>query len=115
MHLSIRWRLTLWNMLALAVVLLGSGALVYGMLHRALYQRLDRSLQMEFHELAQDPLLPGAPDERLRYWIAELHDTENMVCVVYDARGKLRHRPQTLSARRAPPAPFLAPGETRFE
>jgi len=32
MHLSIRWKLTLWYTLALAVVLVGFGTLVYGLL-----------------------------------------------------------------------------------
>ena len=34
MRLSIRWRLTLWNSLALAAVLAGFGALVYGLTAR---------------------------------------------------------------------------------
>jgi len=115
MRLSIRWRLTLWNILALAVVLAGSAALVYGMLARALYQRLDQSLRTEFLELSSDPLLAGAPKERLRYWVTELHDTEGMLCVVYDSRGKVVQRPKGLSARRVPPAPVVALGETRLE
>jgi hypothetical protein len=47
MRLSIRWRLTLWNLLALAGILLGFGALVYELLEHSLYQRLDRSLAAE--------------------------------------------------------------------
>src|SRR5207248_6864777 len=54
MRLSIRWRLTLWNTLALAVVLLGFSGLVYGLLARALYASMDRSLLAEFRELEQD-------------------------------------------------------------
>jgi len=44
MRLSIRWRLTLWNVVALSVVLIGFSALVYGLLAQALYERVDRSL-----------------------------------------------------------------------
>ena len=44
MHWSIRWRLTVWNTLALAVVLAGFSALVYGLLARSLYQQLDQGL-----------------------------------------------------------------------
>jgi len=51
MHLRIRWRLTLWNSVALAVVLLGFGALVYGLLARALYTGIERSLLAEFQEI----------------------------------------------------------------
>jgi heavy metal sensor kinase len=45
MRLSIRWRLTLWNTLALAVVLLGFSGLIYLLLRHALYEQIDRTLQ----------------------------------------------------------------------
>ena len=45
MRLSIRWRLTLWNLAVLAVALVGMGGLVYGLMWQTLYQRIDRSLQ----------------------------------------------------------------------
>src|SRR5205807_1828203 len=44
MRLSIRWRLTFWNTLALAFVLMGFAALVYGLSARALYQQTDQRL-----------------------------------------------------------------------
>jgi hypothetical protein len=44
MRLSIRWRLTLWNILALGLVLLGFAAAVYGLTARALYEQLDDRL-----------------------------------------------------------------------
>ena len=53
MRLSIRWRLTLWNTVALTVVLLGFSGLVYGLLTHALYERIDRSLLSQFQELEQ--------------------------------------------------------------
>ena len=65
MHLSIRWRLTLWNLLTLAVVLLGFGTLVYELLEHALYQKVDRSLLAELEELDHKP------DLNLPYWIKE--------------------------------------------
>ena len=66
MRLSIRWRLTLWNILTMALVLLGLGALVYGLLARTLYQRIDRSLQTELEELQQDSRLAREPEARDR-------------------------------------------------
>ena len=44
MRVSIRWRLTLWNTLALAVMLACFAALVYGLLRHALYEQTDRAL-----------------------------------------------------------------------
>src|SRR5262245_11768714 len=100
MCLSIRWRLTLWNTLALAVVLLAFGALVRGLLAHA-HGRIDRSLQeraesalgrvnrsllAELKSLKQDPEMAGDPDRRLRHWIYEFKEHENIGCVVYDGQ-----------------------------
>ena len=51
MRLSIRWRMTLWNTLALAVVMVCFAVLVYGMLRHALYEQTDRLLQAAFGQL----------------------------------------------------------------
>jgi heavy metal sensor kinase len=114
MALSIRRRLTLWNILALAVVLLGFSALVYGLLVRALYQRLDRSLLSEWEELERDPRLAGDYQDRLAYWIAEFYEHEKVFCVVYDAEGKEFKRTDVLAADSVPPVPAVGPGERRF-
>ena len=57
MRLSIRWRLTLWNTLALALVLAGFAALVYVLLAHSLYRQVDRKLLSGFHELEHDERL----------------------------------------------------------
>jgi heavy metal sensor kinase len=114
MHLSIRWRLTLWYTLALAVILLGCGALVYALLARALHQGIDRSLLAEFQELKDDPQPASSQDERLRYWITELKEHENIWCVVYDRDGRVVERTATLALESVPPMPSLPPGESRF-
>jgi two-component system, OmpR family, heavy metal sensor histidine kinase CusS len=115
MHLSIRWRLTLWNTLALAVVLLGFSGLVYALLGHALYAGVDRSLLAEFQELEQDPYLARAPDERLRYWISELQEHENIRCIVYDQDGRVHQRTTQLGAESVPPVPGLPGGEFGFQ
>ena len=53
MPLSVRWRLTLWNVLALAVVLAVFSVLVYGLLAHALYEQVDRSLRAELAQLGR--------------------------------------------------------------
>src|SRR5437868_3081448 len=107
--MSIRWRLTLWNTIALALVLIGFGGLVYGLLTRALYQGIDRSLRAELQELKEDPLLARNWDERLRYWIRELKEHENIFCVVYDAEGRVYERSADLAADSVP----LSQSETK--
>ncbi len=102
MHLTIRWKLTLWNVLGLAVVLGGFAALVYGLMARAHYERIDRSLRAEFQELGEDG---GSARDRLRHWIAEAKEHENFWCVVYDADGKVYEHTDGLPAESVPPVP----------
>ncbi len=105
MRLSIRWRLTLWNTLALAVVLLGFSALVYGLLAEALYERVDRSLLAELTELENDDRMARQRDERLRHWIYEFKEHENISCVVYDSKGKVHERTVELADKAIPTTP----------
>ena len=85
MRLSIRWRLTLWNTLGLALMLLAFAALVYGLLRHALYEQVDQKLLGALGQLQQDERAAAAPDERLRYWIYEWREHENFAAIVYDA------------------------------
>src|SRR5713101_2030273 len=111
MRLSIRWRLTLWNTLALAVVLIGFSALVYGLLAEALYEGVDRSLLSELSELETDDRMASQRDERLRHWIYELKEHENISCVVYDSTGQVHERTVELAAKAVPPVPLTTVGE----
>jgi heavy metal sensor kinase len=114
MRLSIRWRLTLWNVLAVAAVLLGFGALVYGLLRGALYDRLDRALLSEWEELKGDRRLAADRDERLRYRIHEFDEHQHGLCVVYDEEGKVHDRTERLAADSVPPRPPDASDPPRF-
>src|SRR5207245_635493 len=102
MRLSIRWRLTLWNTLALAVVLLGFAALVYGLLARALYQQLDRKLLAGFQELGQDERVAADRDDHLRHWAHERKEHEDVFAVVYGPGGEVRARTEGLAAASVP-------------
>src|SRR5262249_48731471 len=101
MALSIRLRLTLWNVLALAVVVIGFGALVYGFLAEALYQRTDRSLTKELEELERNP------NQDLAHWIKEAKEHQNISCVTYDSSGNVSERSEELSQGSVPLAPRL--------
>jgi heavy metal sensor kinase len=113
MRLSIRWRLTLWNTLALAVVLLGFSGLVYALLRHALYEQIDRTLLAEQAQLQHDDRLAGKPAERLRYWIDEFMEHDKNYCAVYDRAGKVSVHTPELAADSVPPAPPQA-DEPRF-
>src|SRR5262245_51048934 len=92
MALSIRWRLTLWNMLALALGLIGLGILVYGLLQHALYQRIDQGMSDELQEMQDKPTINVA------YWIKELKEHENYLCVVYGPSGDVYERTEEMPA-----------------
>ena len=92
MRLSIRWWLTLWITLALAVVLTCFAALVYGMLRHALFEQTDRSLEAGFGQLRGDSRVETATDERLLYWIEEYKNHQNLFCAVYLPDGTLHAR-----------------------
>src|SRR5947207_13741384 len=105
MRWSIRWRLTLWNLLALAAVLVGFAGLVYGMVSHALYAQTDRTLLTALRQLGQDPQLPEDPGGRVRHWIDEFKEHENLFGVVYALDGTVFMRTQELAADSVPPVP----------
>ena len=107
MRLSIRWRLTLWNTLAVAVVLVAFGALQYGLLSRSLYGGLDRSLREQLDTLE-------ARREGLAHWVEDLWELKKTYCIVYGPGGTVRVKTDGLSAESVPPAPTAAAGEVRF-
>jgi signal transduction histidine kinase len=104
MRLSIRWRLTLWIAAALAIVLAAFAALVYAMLQHALLEQTDRLLQAAVGQLAGDPRASAETDERIRYWIEEYKDHQNLLCVVYRGDGTVHaHSPEITDPRSVPP------------
>jgi heavy metal sensor kinase len=113
MTLNIRWRLTLWNTLGLAVMLLAFAALVYGMLRHALYEQLDRRLAGALGQLEEDPRTAAEPDKRVHYWIDEWKEHENLSAVVYGADGNVLERTEQLAGDSVPPTPAVSGSERR--
>jgi signal transduction histidine kinase len=113
-RLSVRWRLTLWNVLGLAGVLGGFAALAYGLLARAHYERIDRTLLTEFRELEEDHGPAKETRARLRHWIAEVKEHEGFYCVVYGTAGQVYERTEALPADSVPPAPEARVGVPRL-
>jgi heavy metal sensor kinase len=112
--LSIRWRLTLWNTFALAVVLAGFAALVYGLLARALYEQTDQRLLGGLRQLEQDRRLAADRPGRLRYWADELREHDNLACVAYGPGGEVLVRTNELAQASVPAAPAIAAGVRRL-
>jgi heavy metal sensor kinase len=114
MHLSIRWRLTLWNCLGLAVVLAGFAALVYGLMVHAHYERIDRALEDQLRELRESADMVGAGHDRWRHWIDEVQEHARFRSIVYDADGTVYEHSEDMPAAGIPPAP-AALGTPRFQ
>lgn len=89
---SVRWRLTLYYVTSLAVSLLVVGGLIYILLARALYARVDASLdavmQAAGTSLRNDLAEGQTPDDAARSTAAELASRLQMVAI-YDDRGTL--------------------------
>jgi heavy metal sensor kinase len=115
MTLKIRWRLMLWNTLALAVMLLVFAAIVYALMRHALYEQVDRKLLDAVGQLEQDSRLATQPDQRLRYWIYEWREHDDLSAVVYDGSGKVRQRTEEMAADTILPAPSVMAHEHRLQ
>ncbi|MDA1013779.1 MAG: heavy metal sensor histidine kinase [Planctomycetota bacterium] len=113
-RLPIRWRLTLWNTAALAVLLLIVGLLVYGLLRHAMLEQIDRVLIEQFHELEHDLHSVDDPAGRIRHWIEEFYEHVGALCVVYGNDG-LVARTEQMAAQSVPDPPANASDESRFD
>src|SRR5438067_328906 len=104
---SIRWRLTLWNLLAVAMLLFGFAALVYGLVSHALYEKTDQDLLAGARLLEQDQRMASDGKPSLKYLIEELHDHENLACAAFTSGGAVITRTEALATDSIPP---YAPG-----
>ncbi|MBI3464435.1 MAG: HAMP domain-containing protein [Planctomycetes bacterium] len=95
--LSVRWRMTLWNTSASAVVLLGFGLLVYWLLRDVHYGQLDRRLA----GLLREANWPGQPDAEISQgihdWVRRIEKRRDISAAVHDQRGALVACTQTLA------------------
>jgi heavy metal sensor kinase len=127
MHLTIRWRLTLWNTLALACVLILFGSIVYVLLQRtreridhALEDRvthglehMDESLVQCFRQLQDDSRLTDDPATRIKYWVFEFKEHNNVFGVVYDPAGKVLYRTEEMAEASVPTLSSIESGGDR--
>lgn len=110
MRSSIRWRLTLWNTLALALALVGFGGLFYFFLWQALHRQVDRTLASGFELLRSDPALAADPDGRLDYWVEEFKEHQNIYCAVFRPEGRMHTEHPELASVEVPFPPLDSAG-----
>jgi heavy metal sensor kinase len=85
--MSIRRRLTLWNAIAFAAVLVGFAALVYLLVARSLRQQADRTAETAFRLMETDGRLVTNADARVRYWVHEFDEHMGVPAGVYRPDG----------------------------
>jgi heavy metal sensor kinase len=105
MSLNIRWRLTLWNLLAVTALLIGFAVLVYALVSHALYEKTDSDLLVGARLLEHDGRLATEGTERLKYLIQELHEHQDLACVAFAPGGSAIARTDALASDSVPPAP----------
>ena len=87
MKRSIRWRLTVWNAVGVAVVLVGFAALVYWLAGRALRQQADRTAEAAFRLVETDPRMATNPSVRAKYWVREFDEHMGVLAAIYEPDG----------------------------
>lgn len=112
---SIRWRITLWNTAAFAVVLLGFGFLVYTLLKQTHYDQMDRGLSARFRQVLQDEKLGEEPKERFRYWVRKFGKHIEMSGLVLDKEGHPIARAEQLASAQKLPVPSGVSSKPRFD
>lgn len=87
MKRSIRWRLTVWNAVGVAVVLVGFAALVYWLAGRAFRQQADRTADAGYRLVETDPRMASNPAERAEYWVHEFDEHMGVLAAIYGPDG----------------------------
>ncbi len=87
MKRSIRWRLTVWNAVGVAVVLVGFMVLVYWLAGRAFRQQADRTADTGFRLVETDPRMATKSAERAKYWVREFDEHMGVLAAIYGPDG----------------------------
>ncbi|MBX3445026.1 MAG: HAMP domain-containing protein [Planctomyces sp.] len=110
--MSFRWRMTIWNAVAFAAVLIAFGFLVYGLLHRVHLDQIDAALDRRAAEIAADPRLAEDSPAALQAWFEERLEWSASQAALLDAAGRQLAAPPIGRAAAAEPANSFSP---RFE
>lgn len=114
-HLSIRWRVALWNTAAFAVVLLGFGLLVYGLLRQTHYDQVDRVLSNRYGEMLADERLRADPADRFQFWVRKFGKHVEIFGLVVDGEGNVVAHAEQLSSFPPSAVTPIATDSPRFD
>lgn len=114
-RISIRWRITLWNTAAFAIVLVGFGCLVYELLRKTHYDQVDRGLSSRYREILQDEALTANPRRRFNAWVRRFGKHIEISGLVFDEEGRVVARAEQLSSNIQLGSPTNSVAEPRFD
>jgi len=114
-QVSIRWRIALWNTAAFAVVLVGFGSLVYGLLRQTHYDQVDRVLRSRYQQITADERLAAEPQERLKFWVRKFGKHVEISGLVRDANGRVVARAEQLAEHGQLPVPEDQTSQPHFD
>jgi heavy metal sensor kinase len=112
-NLSIRWRITLWNTAAFAMVLVAFGGLVYGLLRQSHYDQMDGALESRLRELEKELESAEAPGLLLERWAHRFDKHGDVLGAVFDAHGHAIAQAEPLNEIDA--TALLGDGDSGFE
>jgi len=114
-RISIRWRMTVWNTAAFAVVLVGFGTLVYSLLRQTHYDQLDRALASRYREIIADQRLTTSPEERFQFWVGKFGKHVDVSGIVRDRDGRTVAQTEQLQRFSPLPTPLALTPQPQFD
>lgn len=113
-NISIRWRVTFWNTLAFAIVVVGFSVIVYSLLRQTHYNQLDKQLVARLDELLNDPELQMQPAQRLNFWFHKPGKHVEIKGIAFTKSGNPVASSEGLEASRSAGLE-VQPGSKRFD
>ncbi len=101
---SVRWKLTLWYLAVLALVLVAFSVVIYALLRQTLYERLEAGLRVEIRAMAaavDRELALGATEQEAIKRAQEERTTQRQATAVYDINGRVIFERPTRSGKHA--------------
>jgi heavy metal sensor kinase len=89
-HLSIRWRLTLWNALAFALILIAFGLVVFALLRDAHFKMLDKALDQRADSLVESLNSSAPADQAADQWISSFAKQGEYLLILRDSKPSTR-------------------------
>lgn len=113
-QVSIRWKVTFWNTVAFAIVVICFSLLVYSLLRQTHFDQMDEQLAERMDQLLNDPEVERRPEQRLDFRFHKLGKHVEIKGIAFARDGKLVAAAEGLAAAR-PSGTELQKGVRKYE